>query len=313
MLAEVAAEYRYTPPAGSSAGGTVGWAFENFMLDARARDLSEASLEWYHRKIRPFVAYLVEQGVARMNRLQFGHAQGYLLALRDGGKSPANIIDHGRAARAFLYWAGENELIDPAIPRRFKLPRRPKIERDVFTTADIAALVAACKQTTNPERNAAMVLLMADTGLRAGEVGRIAESECEFDRILIHGKGRRERYVPIAPHTRKALQRWRKKRGSSEWLFVTVRDEVFDRQTVYKVFRRLGEIAGISPCHPHMMRRATATEWIKAGGDSFSLQALLGHSSQVMTAIYAKMADSTVAEKHRHLSLVERLETKKHR
>ena len=70
-------------------------------------------------------------------------------------------------------------------------------------------------------------------------------------------------------------------------------------------------MAGITPCHPHMMRRTTAVEWIRAGGDTFSLQALLGHSSQAMSRIYVSLADDDVATAHRRLSLVERMKKRR--
>lgn len=55
-----------------------------------------------------------------------------------------------------------------------------------------------------------------------------------------------------------------------------------------------------------------AVEWIRAGGDTFSLQTLLGHTSQTMSRIYVQLADTDMMEKHARLSLVERI-TKRRR
>lgn len=287
--------------------GTLKWCMDNFLLDARARDLTDDTIEWYTRKLRPFTAYLVLNNVQQISRMSIRDVQGYIVALRDGGMSPANINSHARAMRAFLHWLVDNDLAEVVLTRAFKMPRQPKVIREGFTTEQVQRLIEAAKETPTPERDTAVLLLMADTGLRAGEIGRIRDCDCELDRVLIHGKGRKERFVPLAPHTRKAIQRWRKKRGPSDWLFLTARDEPFTRQTVYKLFRRLGEVLGFSLCHPHMMRRTTAVQWIKAGGDTFTLQTLLGHSSQTMSKVYVELADDDVAAAHRRLSLVERL------
>jgi site-specific recombinase XerC len=296
-----------------SRAGTLRWCIDNFLLDARARDLSEDTLDFYNRKLRPLVRFLVNDGLTQAGALTPRHLSRYLVSLRDTGMTPANIHTHARALRAFLHWLTDNELINPIISRQFKMPRAPVPTRDGFSTGQVDELLDAARRTPTPERDTAILLLMADVGLRAGEIGRILDADCELDRIHVEGKGRRERYVPLAPQTRKAITRWRRRRGDSEYLFITVRGDPFDRQTVYKLFRRLGSVTGISPCHPHMMRRTTAVEWIRAGGDTFSLQGLLGHSSQTMTKVYVELADEDVAIKHRRLSLAERLKGKKGR
>lgn len=287
--------------------GTLRWAIDGFLLDCRARDLTDDTLDYYRRKLAPLVASLVEQGVQRADQLTLLHVQTYLATLRETGMSAANLHAHARALRAWLHWLVANDLAEPAMLKAFRMPIKPKSIREGFDRAAVAALLEAAGGTALPERDIAIVLLMYDTGLRASEVCGIRDCDCDLDRVKVMGKGRRERYVPISAKTRKALAKWRRLRGESEHLFITVRDEPMDRQTLYKLFRRLGEAAGISPCHPHMMRRATAVEWIRAGGDTFSLQALLGHSSQTMSRVYVELADGDVAQIHARLSLVEKL------
>ncbi len=294
-----------------SRSGSIQWALDCFLLACRARDLSEDTLDFYRRKLAPFVAYLADRGVSRISLLNIQHVQGFMVLMRDLEQSASNIHAHARAIRAYLRWLHDSELIDSSLIRQFRMPVAPKPHREGFTEQEVAALLRAAKATAFPERDAALLALMADTAIRAGEVGRIRDVDWDFDRILIHGKGRRERVVPISDETRKLLSRWRRVRGDSEWLFVTARGDAMDRQTVYKIFRRLGEKLGICPCHPHMMRRATAVEWIRGGGDTFSLQSLLGHSSQTMSRLYVELADSDVRDKHAKLSLVARLHRRK--
>lgn len=290
--------------------GSLEWCIRNFLLDARARDLSEETLDFYARKLRPLEAYLPTVGVTRAAHLTGRHLSGYMVQLRSLGLSPSNLASYGRALKALVRWMVAQDMASADVLRGFKIPKPATVVRDGFSAEEVGALIHAAARTALPDRNAAVVCLMADTGLRAGEVGRIADEDYEQDRIHIHGKGMKERFVPIAPATRKAIERYRRKRGEADWLFITVRDEAFTRQTVYKLFRRLGELTGISPCHPHMMRRATAREWIRSGGDTFSLQGLLGHSSQTMTKVYVELASEDVAKKHRVLSLVESIKRK---
>ncbi len=287
--------------------GSVQWAVNNFLLDARARNLTPETIDFYGRKLRPLTAYMEEQGVEHVESLTRTDLTGYLVSLQDAGKSGSNVYTHASAARAFIGWLAENDMLDATIARRFKMPRKGKPERAVFTRQELTSLLEAAGKTAQPERDVAILSVMLDCGLRGGEVGRTRDDDVDLNRILIHGKGRKERWVPISPTTRKAVQKWIKRRGESEWLFITVRNEPMDRQTVYKLFRRLGEVTGIDPCYPHMMRRAVATSWIREGGDTFTLQSLLGHSSQTMSRIYVQMADETVQEKHAKLSLVEKI------
>lgn len=292
----------------SQSRDTVLRAVQMFLTDARSRDLTEDTLDYYTRKLRPFTNSLAVQGVKRIQDVETEHVQQYIIGLRDGGMSPANLNSHGRALKAFLRWAADNELIDVMVARRFRLPKgNPTIVREVFSPDELTALLEAAGRTPTPERDTALLLLMIDTGIRAGEVGRIRDSDVEFDRVLIHGKGRRQRAVPISNTTRKAIAKYQRKRGQSEYLFMTRLEDPFTRQTVFKLFKRLGDAANVHPSHPHMVRRSVATQWIKAGGDGFTLMSLLGHSSSEMTRVYVQMADESMLERHRSLSLVDRL------
>src|SRR5208283_1828686 len=81
------------------------------------------------------------------------------------------------------------------------------------------------------------------------------------------------------------------------------------RYSLGKTFRLLGKKAGIKGARvsPHTLRHTFATQYIKNGGDAFSLQKILGHSTLDMVRVYVELADQDVAMIHQRFSPIERM------
>jgi len=166
-------------------------------------------------------------------------------------------------------------------------------------------------------RDRAIILFLLDTGVRSSELCalRIADVDLVAGSARARSKGRlntgqgKERPVRFGPSTARALWQYLAARDAldakSEPLFATRSDRPLDRRTLAKHVHRLGERAGVPDCHPHRFRHTFAINYLRNGGDVFTLKDLLGHTSLDMVQRYLHIAQVDIENAHRRASPVE--------
>jgi len=99
----------------------------------------------------------------------------------------------------------------------------------------------------------------------------------------------------------------------ADYLFISADGHQITHTAVAKVFQRVKEQAGVPKLHPHVCQHTFSVRYLVNGGDAFSLQKILGHTSLEMTRKYVNMAFGDVKEKHRQFSPMDNLgfQTKK--
>ena len=136
----------------------------------------------------------------------------------------------------------------------------------------------------------------------------------DFDtgQFKVLGKGAKERILFMPPTVYKSMfkyrRRWRPK-VASEYFFVTDDGKQLSRFNLEHRIHDYGQKAGIAgvQCSPHILRHSFAIEFLRDGGDIYSLQKILGHATLEMTRHYARLADRDVEAKLRTFSPVEKL------
>jgi integrase/recombinase XerC/integrase/recombinase XerD len=162
--------------------------------------------------------------------------------------------------------------------RRRRLPHSPSPEE-----AD-ALLEALQGDGPLALRNRALFELVYSAGLRAQEAVdlRLADIDFEQEALLVHGKGDKERAVPLgeeaAYHLRRYLEEGRPSlaRGAIDTLFLSTRGKPLETSTLRRLLP-----------NPHRLRHAFATHLLEGGADLRTIQELLGHSSLSTTQIYS--------------------------
>lgn len=183
-----------------------------------------------------------------------------------------------------------------------------KSEAKTNTRRKFAARRATAK------RDRAIILFLLDTGLRASElcaltIGDVAQ---KLGRVEVkHGraggaKGGKGRVVYVGKTTRNALWRYLVEREDETDLraplFLEVNGHPLNKTALRFMLAELGKRANIRKCHPHRFRHTFAITYLRNGGDLFTLQALLGHSTLEMVRHYARIAEVDVAQAHRRAS-----------
>jgi integrase/recombinase XerD len=245
--------------------------------------------------------------------------------------SPKTLRNHWVTFKSFFAWAVvEFKIKNPmeGIPG----PRYKDAPVAAFTQEDLAALLKACTYSReyNPinrhnfvtrrpsaKRDEAMIMFMLDTGLRASELCslKIGELDLRTGKVVIkHGdeggaKGGKGRTVFIGKSTRRAVWRYladREDRDDPESpVFINRGNHPFNSNSLRHLIVRLAEKAGVKGAHPHKFRHTFAITYLRSGGDVFTLQALLGHSSLDMLRHYGQIAEMDIERVHRKASPVD--------
>jgi integrase/recombinase XerD len=139
---------------------------------------------------------------------------------------------------------------------------------------------------------------MYAAGLRVSELVGLKRADLNLDAGLVvcHGKGSKERRVPIGKSATHWLQQWAAVRSRSghankPQLFLSGLGAPLTRQFAWKMLKRYSEALGLKHVSPHTLRHSFATHLLQRGADSRSVQALLGHSDISTTQIYTHITD----------------------
>jgi len=222
----------------------------------------------------------------------------WIASLSREGLAPASIARAVSATRGFFKFlmldghTKTHPAEDLDTPQRFSyLPK--------FLTGDeINRLLAAPEVATEEGiRDRAILEIMYATGLRVSElVGlKVADVDLLAGLVVCHGKGNKERRVPLGKSAIHWLQQYAAvKAGYGKQTAPQVflhRGRPLTRQLAWAMIKRHAEKAGIKDVSPHTLRHSFATHLLQHGADSRSVQALLGHSDISTTQIYTHITD----------------------
>ena len=163
------------------------------------------------------------------------------------------------------------------------------------------------------DRNRAIMLLMLDTGIRASELCdlKVEDMDNRNNRIFVRqGKGMKERMLPFSPRTGQMIWRYlaaRKDTRPDDPLFESKLSRPMTRTKLAEMFANIGKRAGVPHVHPHRMRHTFAIMYLRNGGNAYSLQHMLGHSSLEMVRHYLQIAQVDIDNIHKRASPVDNL------
>jgi integrase/recombinase XerD len=276
-----------------------------------AEHKSPATIALYDRGVRSFLAWCEFRCAAKeFNRSTM---TSFVADLLTGGREPATARAYQLACRRFATWLYEEGELDRDPLVGLKPPKLDAKVVPVLSTDQLKALLAACAGTSfRDRRDDALIRLMVETGLRAGEAVALTTEDVDLDAgmaTIRRGKGGKGRRVPFGPQTTRALDRYLRLRrghplaGSGQlWLADNGRSFGYDGLRATLVHR--AELAGIKGFHPHVLRHTAAHRWLAAGGSEGGLMATAGWANRQMLDRYAAAtAAERAADEARRLGL----------
>ena len=153
----------------------------------------------------------------------------------------------------------------------------------------------------------AMIELLYASGLRVSELCELPMTAILGDRLLIHGKGAKERIVPMHAGAIHALNKWIEIRGDNESKYVFPSHSASGHMTrdgFFKLLKKCAVLSGIAPerVTPHVLRHSFASHLLSHGANLRAIQTMLGHEDISTTQIYTHVLPEKLQEvvEHHH-------------
>ena len=251
---------------------------------AAERKLTENTVENYGQDLRQF-GELLPVALEKASRDQ---VRQVFIELQAGGLSPTSLARKMSTLRHFYSYLRRKRLIATIPLHNIPLPKRGKRLPKPVSTADFEKLLNAVDGTTEMGlRDCAVLRVFDSCGLRCSELVSLTLADLHLDEgyiVVRHGKGDKDRFVPIDALGAKALsdylQVWPALYPDEARLFP------FTRQRIWQIMQLVSERAGIAFKHPHQLRHRFGSELTRSGLEMREVADLMGHSSVDTTLQY---------------------------
>jgi integrase/recombinase XerC/integrase/recombinase XerD len=279
-------------------------SFNNYLRSHHSQD----TLDKIDIKIlRQYLLYLLKK-----NKYQ-GHP---IVREKHEPLSASSVHGHIRTLRAFFSWLVVEGLIEFNPAKELK---PPKVYQKVISTLsddEIRAILATFTPINSSNaRNQTIFMLMLDTGLRMSELINLKMGDIHMNEGLLKvlGKGKKERIVSMGSNAQRELQRYlflyrpTPAHQAIDNVFLSLPGKPLAENSVKLIFSRLAKRSNIARLHAHLCRHTFATRFLINGGDIFTLQQILGHSTLEMVRHYVNLASNHVAIQHQKFPPLDRL------
>ncbi len=304
----------------SSVGSTLEAQIQGY-LDHLAieRGAAANTLSSYRRDLRRYVEHLSSREVTDLADATEPDVSEFLVALRQGdpdnGVPALSAVSAARAliaVRGLHRFAAAEGIAALDVAREVKPPTPSRRLPKSLTLDEVLALLEAAGGDSDADgpltlRNRALLELLYSTGARISEaVGLdIDDIDLHARSVLLHGKGGKERLIPIGRPAVAALDAYlvrarpdlaRRGRGTPA-IFLNARGGRLSRQSAWQVLQDAADRAGITAAvSPHVLRHSFATHLLDGGADVRVVQELLGHASVTTTQIYTMVTVNALRE-----------------
>jgi site-specific recombinase XerD len=274
-------------------------------LALRAERKSAQTIKSYGDGVRSFLRWCDSEG--HSPALDRELVKGWVAALLESGAEPATARARQLGLRRFSVWLEEEGEIDTDPLLGLKAPKLDSKMTASLTDDQLGKLIRACGgKEFRDRRDEAIVRLMAETGMRAGEVLSLTVDDVDLIRGLVsvrRRKGGKGRIAPFGPQTSRAIDRYMRTRrthrlAETATLWLGDRGKNLEYHGLRDTLRYRAELAGIKGFHPHLLRHTAASRWLAAGGSEGGLMAVAGWSTRDMIDRYTRStaADRAAAE-----------------
>ncbi|MCA9411233.1 MAG: site-specific tyrosine recombinase XerD [Candidatus Omnitrophica bacterium] len=275
------------------------------------RGMSEKTCQAYATDIRNFCTFrFVENEKIEWKQVRSLDLIGFLEDQCNRGKRLSSVARSLSSLRSFFKFLHQEREIDRDVSQSVERPRLRRPLPHPLSKDDVTEILAApSKETPIGLRDRAVFELIYACGLRVSEVCNLRSENIHLAAgyLLVEGKGKKERVVPIHDRAKRALTDYLEKArpdldsdGRSRAVFLGKRGGTLSRKTVFARLRYYALEKGLRVApSPHDLRHSFATHLLEGGADLRVVQELLGHSDISTTQIYTQVELGRLRDIHR--------------
>ena len=292
----------HTPDVPSATDSSVVSGFLDYLKIEKG--LAPLTVAAYTTDVGQFAAYLEEHKRTLLSAKR-EHVRGFIQQLFGNSVDGRSVGRKLSALRHLYRYLLLDKMIehDPTLnidsPKQWKvLPKalaRDEVESMLRSPGPIAA---SKKGEAIVARNRALLEVFYAAALRVSEIAGVKLEDLKLDLgyVLVHGKGDKERIVPLGKGAQDALTHYIKSarpilaKGRTSPLLFLGRD--VGKLTRQRIWQMVGAASAGAGRHasPHMLRHSCATHMVENGADLRTVQTILGHADISTTQVYTHLA-----------------------
>ena len=284
---------------------TIGETFSDFIISKKTKGLAEKTLQSYQAQFQAVARHLdVKMDIAM---LQKADLVAMIISMRTVHLSPNSINSYTRTLKSFFSWCNEQGITRLNIP----LYKAEETVKETYSDSELSALLKKPdirKATFAEYRDWVIINFLLNCGSRATTVRAIQIRDVDLDGGVVfyrHTKNRKTQAIPLCSAMVSILREYLRHRGgeAADFLFCTEIGSQLTENGLRQSIARYNTQRGVQKASIHLFRHTIARKYlIDCGGDAFTLQKLLGHSTLAMTKHYCAIFDADLTKNYDNFS-----------
>ena len=265
------------------------------------RNLSPNTIEAYRNDLAHLEAFMMRNDL-KLENVTLEQLHTFAASLHEYGITPRSQARVLSGVRSFFRFLVLDGVVESDPTELLEWPSLPEHLPVVLTLEEIDRIEESIDLSkAEGARNRAIIEVLFSCGLRVSELVNMKLSDLYLeDRVLlVRGKGKKERLVPVSNKAIADLKRWffdrnlmKIKPGEDDYVFLSRRGAHLTRTMILIMVKRQAEEAGIKKTiSPHTFRHSFATALLQGGADLRSIQAMLGHEKIDTTLVYTHISN----------------------
>lgn len=290
--------------------------FEDFIISRKSKGLSDKTLTTYNHHFKAMNHHL--DCNIPIEDLSKSELENMISSMREAGLAPNTISSYVRTMKAFLSWCNNEEITNLKI-QSYKSEETIK---ENYTDKELEKLLKKPnmrKCAFSEYRTWVVINLLINNGCRAATIRNIKNKDVDLENLVIylrHTKSKKSQVIPLCTELCGILKEYMRIRGGSDedYLFPTENGEQLKEHGLRSSIARYNNRRGIEKTSIHAFRHTFARKYlVDCGGNAFTLQRLLGHSTLDMTKHYCAIFDADIAKNYDRFSPLSQIKSNSNR